>query len=93
MRPIDLLNLGPQRTSVRGADGIWTVTVTPPAWTGFSASSVKLTPDQHRRYLAWLAGEELIQDALPSLTAATREILMSGINDEQFTAAFHDEDE
>ena len=93
MKPIDMMNLGPQRTSARGADGIWTVTVTPPDWTGFAASTIRLTPDQHARYLAWLDGDVLIQDALPDLSDAEREILITGIDDEEFTATFGDKDQ
>ena len=92
MKPIDMMKLGPQRTSVRAADGIWTVTVTPPPWTTFAASTVRLTPDQHARYLTWLAGDALIQDALPDLSDAEREILITGIDDEQFSAAFGEDE-
>jgi hypothetical protein len=93
MRTIaDKLGIGPQRRSDRGADGIWTVTVTPPGWSGFTASTVRLPPDQHARYLAWLAGDGLIQELLPELTDADREILMTGIDEAQWQAAFGDEE-
>ena len=92
-KPIDIMNMGPQRTSVRGADEVWTVTVTPPPWTEFTASTVRLTDEQHARYQTWMAGDVLIQDALPDLSDAEREILITGIDDEQSSAAFGDKDE
>lgn len=78
MKPIDKLGLGPTRTVLRNEDGTFTVAVKPPLWIGnYPAKSVTLTEDQYRRYQLWESGW-LIQDALPDLTRAQREILMNG---------------
>jgi hypothetical protein len=71
---------GPQRQSkFNNKTGLWTVTVTPPTWTHFSASSIRLTEDQHERYQKWLRDGGLIQNMLPELTDEAWEILISGI--------------
>lgn len=93
MKPIATMKLGPQRTSVCNDDGSWTVTVTPPPWTEFSASTLRLTEQQYHRCLRWLAGEGLIQEMLSDLSDAEREILMTGVNAAEFDEAFRDEDE
>lgn len=71
----------PSREAWRHPDGNWRVTVTPPPWSGYSASTVILSPELYERYLQWLSGKlPKIQEALPSLTAAEREMLLSGID-------------
>lgn len=84
---------GPKRKATKQEDGTFLVTVTPPSCTGFSPSSIILTADQYRRYLAWLEGDGLIQTQLPELTAAQREILMSGIGPEEFDEAFKEDED
>lgn len=84
MKPIDLMGLGPRRKVTRVDDG-YVVTVTPPTtWSGFKASSLKLSIEQFSRYNLWLNTGVLIQEALPDLTAEQREILMTGIGPEEF---------
>lgn len=70
----------PKRVSVKRPDGGYDVTVTPPAWSGFSPTTTTLTESQHARYLLWVEGKMLIQAALPELDPATREQLLSGIS-------------
>lgn len=90
MRPIDMLGIGPKREAIQDDTG-WLVTVTPPEWSGFKASTLHLTEDQYIRYLDWtIRGVELIQDHLPDLSLAEQEILMSGIGDQEF-AEFQDD--
>lgn len=87
MRLADRMGFGPTRTAVVVDDG-WIVTVTPPAATGLKGNSIRLTNDQYERYMAWFdVGTILIHHALPELTNAQREILMTGMNDEDFKEA------
>jgi hypothetical protein len=48
-------------------------------------------PNQYKGYQAWLAGE-LIQNALPDLTAAQREILMTGIGNDEWSRMFREDE-
>lgn len=93
MKPIDQLGFGPKREEVKQADGNWLLTITPPPQTEFSASSITLTQDQYERYRQWRSGGILIQYALPELSAAQREILMTGIGLREWHEAFKEEDD
>lgn len=85
MKPIDLLHFGPTRTATRRLDGSYIITVTPSIVTGLPPTTIQLTADQYRRFHDdWLMGDKLIQDALPDLSPAQREILMTGIGEEDF---------
>lgn len=83
MKPVDMLGLGPKREATQNDAG-WVVKVTPPEWSGFDASSVQLTEDQYIRYLDWNIRGGLIHVCLSDLSAADREILMTGIGDKEF---------
>jgi hypothetical protein len=81
-KPIDMLGLGPARAEVPNSDGSWVVVVTPGALMPANMripKSVRLTPDQYRRYRTWLDAGVLIQNALPELTPADREVLLTGL--------------
>ena len=92
VKPIDALGLGPKREVMKTAVG-WRVRVTPPAsWSQFDASTIDLTDDQYQRFLHWLHDGGLIQELLPDLSADEREILMTGINPEQWET-LRDDDE
>ena len=80
MSVADKLGLGPTRESVPNDDGSWTVKVTPPDWVGGKTVTVRLTADQHKRYKTWISGLVLIQDALPDVSCADRELLMHGLD-------------
>lgn len=79
MKPIDMLGLGPKREAIQNEDG-WLVKVT----SGFGSNSVQLTEDQYIRYLDWHISDGLIHRCLPDLSAAEREILMTGIGDQNW---------
>lgn len=72
--------------------GDWRITVTPPTFLGFKPSTIVLSPDQYRRFIEWVGSGVKIQDALPDLTAGQREILLSGIGEAEFDAAFGDDE-
>jgi len=70
------------------------VTVTPPVWSGFNASTIRLTADQYNRLQVWLnVPGKLIQDVFPDMSATQREILQTGIGPEEWDAAFKDDDD
>lgn len=93
MAVIDRVGLGPTRI-VERLDNGYKVTVTPPAWSGISGgTSVVLNADQFSRYNTWNSGLALIQEALPDLSPADREILMTGIGPDLWDQEFSDEDE
>ena len=94
MKPVDLLGFGPKRVETPQPDGTWIVTVIPPAFAHAGPGTcVSLTADQYARYLLWRERSILIQDALPELSNADREILMTGIGPEMFDAMYQEEDE
>lgn len=79
MKPIDMLGLGPKREAIQNKTG-WLVTVT----SGFGTNSVQLTEDQYIRYLDWHIRDGLIHNCLPDLSPAEREILITGIGDQNW---------
>lgn len=90
----DRLGLGPKRVLTQLDDGNYKLTVTPPAWSGFTnGSEVILTEDQKNRYEQWLANPgTLIQDLLSDLSPSQRESIMSGINQDDWEEAFKDDE-
>lgn len=92
-KPVDQLGIGPIRNAIQDDDGSWIITITPPSWTGFKSSSVKLDPDQYYRYCLWRVDNSLIQNALPELTDAQREILITGVRQADFATLRDEEDE
>jgi len=86
MKPIDILGFGPTRAVRNNEDGTYTIDVTPPAIVSSNTCSVVLTADQFTRYQKWLNEGLLMQDALPELSPAQREALMTGLADDEFPA-------
>jgi hypothetical protein len=58
----------------------------------FPERNIALTPEQYERYKQWRDGSVLIQDAFPELTPDQREVLMTGLSDDDFLKAAGDED-
>lgn len=81
----------PERQHERLPDGSYRVIVTPPKWSGFGASALKLKGEQFDRYQHWLHDGGLIQDALPDLSDQDREVLLSGISPEDWDREFGDD--
>lgn len=86
VKPIDALGFGPKREVCEDGEGGYLVMVTPPKMLGLPTVTVPLTADQYRRYQLWEGGM-LMQNALPDLSPATREMLMTGLSDEDFKKA------
>jgi hypothetical protein len=86
MRPIERLGFGPKRVVCEDGEGGYLVMVTPPKSLGLPTVTVPLTADQYRRYQAWERGM-LLQEALHDLDAATREMLLTGLTDDEFKKA------
>jgi len=89
----DKLGFGPKRELTALGDGMYLLKVTPPSWSHFSPSTIRLTEDQVKRYERWLTDDTLIQDAFPELSLDQREILLSGIGPGEFSEAFKDNEE
>jgi hypothetical protein len=91
----DKLGLGPTREAFRQSDGLWKVTVTPPAWSGFKrGSNLLLTDEQYARYQTWLEHGGGIDEIMPDLSPDEREGLQSGIpgpDFDDFAARMDDE--
>lgn len=87
MKPIDRLGFGPTRTVCEDGEGGYLVMVTPTKVLGLPTVTVNLTADQHRRYLQWQNGGLLLQNALPDLPPSTREMLLTGLTDDEFKKA------
>lgn len=79
----DKIGFGPTRV-VKIHDSGAVVEVTPHAMLQMPMQSVALTAAQYERYVAWVTGAMMMQDALPDLSPAQREILMTGIGPDDF---------
>lgn len=87
IKPIDQLGFGPKREVVEDGEGGYLIMVTPPKALGPRPTvTVPLTADQHARYLQWQDGM-LIQHALHDLSASDREMLITGLDDDDFYKA------
>lgn len=83
----------PSRRVERTEQG-WRVYVKPPTLVGdYPEVSVLLTNGQYARYLGWRGGGLMIQEALPELSASQREVLMTGLGDEDFHRIIRDPDD
>jgi len=81
----------PKREIKANQDGTFTISVTP--FGGGKTQTVILTADQKTRYDEWRARTKLIQDAFPDLNDNSREILMSGIGQEDWDRITKDDEE
>jgi hypothetical protein len=89
---MDINGFSPSRRVVKSARG-YTVYVRPPRIVGeLPEVSVFLTLGQYQRYLLWRDGPTLIQEALPDLSPSEREMLMTGLGDEDFAKMARDEE-
>lgn len=94
MSVADKLGMGPKREVKPQADGSYVIAVTQPMmfFKNPKTTEVKLSAEQYEGYKRWQAGE-LIQDAMPDLGPSQREVLMSGMDDDDFAALAEDADE
>ena len=94
MKPIDMIpEFAPKRQETKNPENrTWNISVTPPDIIGGKKQSLVLTDDQYHRYRAWRDKGVMIQDALPELTISQREILMTGLGDDDFHASASDDD-
>jgi hypothetical protein len=76
-------DMKPTRRVERSPSG-YVVYVQPPLWMELPEVSVFLTPEQYERYMKWINSQDLIQNLLPDLSDAEREMIMSGIGEEDF---------
>ena len=84
--------VSPKRASYKQKDGSWKIVVTPPAWTGLPQNEIVLTEEQHNRYMKWATGRTtLIQHALPDLSPAQREVIMTGIDQKTWDRIMKDD--
>lgn len=94
MKPIDRLGFGPTRNVVDDGEGGYILMVTPPKLLGPKPTvHVHLSADQYRRYLKWMDNGELIQNALFDLPADQREMIITGLCDEDFQNAVRSDEE
>jgi len=83
----------PSRRVVQRPGG-YLVYVRPPRIVGaLPEVCVALTKEQYERYLLWREGPLMIQEALPELSVSQREMLMTGLGDEDFHRMTRDHDE
>lgn len=83
----------PERSAVQNADKTWTLTITPPAWSGWGASTITLNDEQYNRYQRWLANRTSARTMFPDLTSGQQEQLVSGISPEDWDAEFGKDEE
>jgi hypothetical protein len=86
MKPIDKFSMGPTREEFPNEDGSVVIVVTAASWAFRDAKPcrVYLTKSEYKAYREWLGSRGLIQYMLPTLSASQREILLTGISDEEF---------
>lgn len=92
IKPIDVLGFAPKREAHKIPNGGWRIEVTPPLFTKLRGSTIDLTDEQYLRYKKWLQKGTLIQEVFPELTMAEREILLSGIGQEDFERLAKDDE-
>ena len=80
----------PSRRVEKIQDG-YMVFVQPPKFMALPEVGVYLTTDQFDRYAKWRSGVLMIQEALPELSASTREMLMTGLGDKDFNRIAREE--
>lgn len=81
----DKLGFGPSRRITQLPDGRYIIHVRPPAMIGdLPEQQVPLTEEQYEGYKRWRDTGALIQDCLPDLSPSQREMLMTGLGDEEF---------
>lgn len=80
-----------KRHSEKNEDGSYTIHITPQPAMSKVQKTLRLSERQYLGYLAWENGQ-LIQDALPDLTADQRELLLTGLDAKEFNAIFPPED-
>lgn len=79
-RPVEALFGGPTYHLRRNADGIrFDLKVTPPPSISPEPIILTLTESQAARFLVWYNSNELIQTALPDLSPAQREAILTGL--------------
>lgn len=91
MKPVDQLGFGPKREVKQLDNDQWEISVTPPQFMGLPTKKLVLNKNQYLGYLAWQNGQ-LIQDALPDLTASQREIILTGLGDDDFNRLAGDDE-
>ena len=87
------LGLGPTRILTKLSDGTTRLTVTPPAFLGRPSTHIVLTEEQVDRYHIWQTTGMLIQEAFPELSLDQREIILTGLGEEDFKEIFKDEED
>lgn len=92
IKPIDRLGFGPKREVCEDGEGGYLLMVTPPKVLGLPTVTINLTADQYYRYRFWQQGKLLIQNALPDLTPSQREMIITGLTDEEFHKATREDD-
>lgn len=92
-------DFGIKREAVQAPGGHrWIITTTAPDWvprkdgTPYPPSVIHLSNDQYERYLEWLEGDIMIQDALWEMSPAEREMLQTGISPKDWDDSFGDDD-
>lgn len=91
MKPVDQLGFGPKREVKQLDNDQWEISVTPPKFMGLPTQKLVLNKNQYLGYLAWQNGQ-LIQDALPDLTRSQREIILTGLGDDDFNRLAGDDE-
>lgn len=84
MKPVDQLGFGPKREVKQLDNDQWELSVTPPAFLKLPTQKLILNKNQYLGYLAWQNDGQLIQNALPDLTPSQREIILTGLGDDDF---------
>ena len=85
MKPIDQLGFGLTCNVCEDGEGGYILMITPPKLLGPKPTMhVPLTASQYRRYLEWRDGGALIQNALSDLSPSEREMIMTGLSDDDF---------
>ena len=88
---MEIPGLTPTRR-VETAGDRYLVYVKPPSFMELPEVCISLSADQYERYQRWRRKECLIQEALPDLSISQREMLMTGLGDEDFHRITDDED-
>ena len=76
--------MGPKRRVIKTTGTHVIVGITPPTFFDLPEAQFALTTEQYARYLKWMASGGLIQDMFPEFSDSEREVLLTGLTDQDF---------
>jgi len=84
IKTITLPGMQPRRRVIETTGTHVIIGVEPPLFLGLPEQRLALTTEQYARYCIWLARGGMVQDLFPELSVSQREIILSGLGNDDF---------